>query len=244
VEKMLAQKIKEATADGEKIHTIIDGHSDCDPLQYNNPIKRDALNYGFKKVKQGTKGAVPALVVGGSGIGDTVFIKIDESTPGMTAKPKGPKTMKEKRAALEKRRVIRYLGKVVETIETIVKKRHEFPYAATVPLVSIFGAERLPDGKNMTWKSPLDCKFNDDHGQAELFACIAPKIIKELQQEMQSMTPEKKHGDIFREWLGIHTEKLYDEAVAEIPEPKSWASETKPAKSETKMGKKGVKNEN
>ena len=233
-EAALSVRVAELKEGGEKFFTVVSGYNEFDPIPNDSDLKQGALReWQINKVKAGSKGAIPALIVGGVGVGETIYIKPNEDNTGRSAAPKGPKTMKEKRAGLEKRRVIRYLEKIIVVVEEMVKKRHEFPYAATVPLVSIFGAERLSSDKQTTWKSPLDCKFNDDHGQAELFACIAPKIIKELHQEALGAFPEKKRGDVFREWLGIQTEKLYADAVAEFPEPKSWAKEEhekKPAK--------------
>jgi len=137
----------------------------------------------------------------------------------------GKQTMKERRAKLEKRRVVRYLCKIVEIIEEMVAKRHEFPYSSTVPLVYIFGAESIAISKATGYLNVLDGKFNDDHAQAELFLCLAPKMINALIAEQRSENPQKKRGDIFKDWLGIACEKLYAEAVDEIPEPKSWANE-------------------
>jgi len=240
-EAALATKIAEFEKSGEKFFTAVCGYNEFDPIPQDSDLKQGALReWQINRVKAGTKGAVPALVVGGVGVGETIYIKPNDDNTGRSASPKGPKSMKEKRERLEKRRVIRYLEKIIAIIEENVKKRYQFPYAAIVPLVSIFGAERLPDDKETTWNSPLDCKFNDDHGQAELFECIAPKIINELHKETQRVFPEKKRGDILREWLGIKTEEIYAEAIEEIPEPKSWAKgepEKKPAKNACELCK-------
>jgi ParB/RepB/Spo0J family partition protein len=212
----LKEKIEKFKTENSKGITI-DHYSAPDEL------KKNAVNeWDCTKAKKTDKGAVPALSLE---TGKIEYVKLNKSAQEKAAKvdADGKMTMKEKRARLEKRRVIRYLEKIIAAIEELVKEKFDFPYSTTVPLVAIFGAESIPDEKS--YKAPLDCKFDDNICQAGLFKCLAPKIIAQLHQETGYTSPEKKHGDIFKDWLGIACEKLYAEAVEEIPEPKSWAKE-------------------
>jgi hypothetical protein len=204
-------------------------------LPHDHSIKKQNIpDWEYTAAKKSDKGTVSALNIK---TGKIMQIKLTGNAQKAAAKhdEDGKLNMKEKRARLEKRRVIRYIEKIIAVIEDMVKREHEFPYAAIVPLVAIFGAVPLPDKKDLhSYQNPLDKKFNDDHCQKELFRCIAPNIIAELYRVTKSENPEKKRGDVFREWLGIGCDTLYAAAVEEIPEPKSWAKEGP----ENKAGKK------
>jgi len=199
-------------------------------------LKKHAVSqWDCMKAKKTDKSAVPALNLA---TGHVEYVKLNKTAADKAAKvdTEGKLTMKVKRARLEKRRVIRFLEKIVAVIQEMIKNRHEFSYAAIVPLVSIFGADPVPDKKGyLSCGCPLDRKFNDDHAQTELFLCIAPKMINALANETRAESPQKKRGDVFREWLEIDTKRLWEDATVEIPDPKSWATAgTKKEKNGTK----------
>lgn len=204
-------------------------------IPYDHPVCKNAVDdWEFTRAKKDDSGTVAALNLK---TGKIEMVKLSGEAAKKSRKldADGKTSMKEKRARLEKRRVIRYLEKIIAVIAGMVDKFPGFSYAAIVPLVSIFGAEPLPR-KTGYYCNTLDDKFNDGHCQPELFACIAPKMIKALESEKNSADPQKKRGDCFHKFLGIDTEKLYSEACEEIPEPKAWAAQagTKSSKKETK----------
>jgi hypothetical protein len=118
----------------------------------------------------------------------------------------------------------------VKTIEDMVDKKHEFPYKTIVPLVSIFGAQATEPPESSEEFRFID-KFErtiEDGDVVTLFACIAPKIIDSLRYEQRLTKPTKRAGEFLKNALGIFPDRLWDDAVVQIPEPKSWAKEAAP----------------
>jgi len=242
-EAALKAKMTELKKGWEKFFTVEGDYNEFDPIPRNSELKNGALSrWQIKKVKAGTKGAVPALVVGGAGIGETIYIKPNEDYTDRSAAPKAPKSMKEKRAGLEKRRVVKYIGMLIAIIEKMVKEKIEFPYKTIVPLVSLFGAKTLKGEESRYASSPW--KKVCEASPIELFAFIAPCIIYHLQTQISCGNPNKKEVDMLSEYLGIQCDRVYADAVAEIPEPKSWAKDPPEPKTEKPEKRKSTKKEN
>lgn len=79
----------------------------CYETEKNNKMKkvygRRLNNWQYDKVKKATKGAVPALVVHGSGKGKVIYVKVKKEHSQKTESDK-PKTLKQLREDLEWRR--------------------------------------------------------------------------------------------------------------------------------------------
>jgi ParB/RepB/Spo0J family partition protein len=244
-EAALTAKADEFKQSGKKLVTVINGYNEFDSIPAASDVKQGALrDWEFKKVKQGTKGAVPALVVGGSGVGETIFIQPNENNTGGTAATKGPKSMKEKREGLEKRREIAFTKKVIDNLEAAYKKPPSYPLALLHRLCAAFGGDPIVT-KATTWdpfKRYEETKMSDD-GCAEMFKCVIPKIMDRLNAECTGQTVKATYAEQVCEWFDMSSENIKEAVLKEIPEPKSWAkeNETKPDKSETKALKKETK---
>jgi ParB/RepB/Spo0J family partition protein len=225
MEEFLYAKVKEKPA------TVLIKTDWNSSLRYDHPLIKKSLSpHEFTKATEKTKGAIPALVVSGPGAGSTIFIKKSEAVAAKTNNG-GPKTMEEKRDGLNKRRMILFLDLCIKTIEDMVDKKHEFPYQTIVPLVSIFGAQATESPESAEEFRIVD-QFErpvEEGNVVSLFACIAPKIIGALRAEQRLTKPTERAGDFLKNALGIFSDRLWDDAVAQIPEPKSWAREAAPA---------------
>jgi len=203
-------------------------------LEYSNPLKKSALNeYQYTKAKAGDKAAVEALVIDGKGAGKLVWVK-----PSSQAKTeKGAvKTMAERLAALEKRRNIAYLSAVCVLLETEKKTPDLLATAAksnqvdVMDFVAAFGAESDCDGyANGNTKMKKAMKQIEEFPSGAIIraaAAIIPKWLRDLRQAMNS-TPSAddiSFAGLIMDWIGADRQKMLDQVIAEIPEPKSWAA--------------------
>ncbi len=203
-------------------------------LDYNNPLQKGALSPNdFTKSKEGAKGAVPALIVQGPGAGTTIFIKkpTQSQASGSGARPAGPKSMKEKVAALEKRRAIAFIRKVITALESAFKKPPQYSGNLLRALIAAFGAVPLKakvDGMSYGYdpfKANEKITMSGD-GCAELFKCVVPKIIEKLEGECNYGDFKTKNALQVCVWFDINSANIMEDVLKEIPEPKSWAKET------------------
>ena len=237
-EAALTEKVAELKESGEKFFTVVVGYNEFDPIPKASDLKQGALReWQINKVKAGTKGAVPCLVVGGVGVGETIYIKPIEDNTGRSAAPKGQKTMKEKREGLVKRRAIAFTRKVIDHLLGAYKNPPTYSLALLHQLCAAFGGDPIVT-KATTWdpfKRYEETKMSGD-GSAEMLKCVIPKIITRLTDECNGQVVKKEYAELVCDWFDISAENILNAVLTEIPEPKSWAKET-PNPSERKKGK-------
>jgi hypothetical protein len=229
-------KAKEFRAENPKGFIVDINDDGNDIFNYSDPIKANALDrWEIAKVKAGTKGAVPAFVVEGAQAGTTIWIKkpSDDSEGTGGTKPRGgKKTMTEKKKGLEKRRTIAFIGKVLLITEELKKKpdmfgKHKIEFV--IELLSRFGADPLNVAGDY-----LDCKDGFEtktigHDWQTILRCVIQEIEVALRGEMQEYEPERTNTIKVCDWLAIDEKKLLSEVEKEIPVPKAWGEQQKPA---------------
>jgi ParB/RepB/Spo0J family partition protein len=97
-------KVEAARAADPKTLLLKDGYVDDESPEQ---IKRAGYLHAHKEVAKSDRGALPAVIVNGAKAGQTIYVKPDpvySSTTHNKAKPAGPKSVKERLAAVEKRR--------------------------------------------------------------------------------------------------------------------------------------------
>ena len=90
-------------------------------LQGDHPWTKSTLSdsWNYDSAKKDTRGAIPAYVIDGPGAGKIKYLVKSGRHGGTSARPIGedgnpaPKSMKEKRESLEKRRIIRFITKLM-----------------------------------------------------------------------------------------------------------------------------------
>lgn len=113
--------IKKAKEENKNL-IIIDKADSRSALPDNHPWEKSVEHYSYRydKAKKDTKGAIPAYVIDGPGAGKIEYLKTrsyyaqdERARPvGEDGKP-APKSLKERREGLEKRRCIRLITKIM-----------------------------------------------------------------------------------------------------------------------------------
>jgi len=229
-EAFITEKYNSMKAESDRDIILVD-RSDNYPCQPNLPnthaLKHGAVDaYKIKVVKKGDKGAREALVVDGPGAGSRIWVK--PVCEGDTIKG-GEKTMADKKKALEKRRVILFIGKVVEAIDRIITKPAaagiDLRITAAAPflagLVARFGAESSDTyiGKDCFAGNAIA----SNNPVYDLLRGVLPKIREALRSDIMDEPPERTHAQAACRWFHIDAAVLIKKCEEEIPVPKSWA---------------------
>lgn len=209
--------------------------------------------YNFDSAKKTDKGAVPAYVIDGSGTGQIKYVTpyslgYSGSTPTMKGQPK---PMSERRKALQKRRVIRYINKILQLLSGIepcqptkntsgemLEPEEMDPKIWKVPgreltdlelfsLVAEFGASSNGDFSSSTkpwrvYESTLT--LSDSEAFKIVFEGMVSKLVAELRSETNAFTPDKKFADKTCSALYLNSKKLWAMVLEEIKEPKIWST--------------------
>ena len=196
-------------------------------------------HYQVDEVKKGTKGAVPALVVSGSGAGTVKWIK----KPGEKAtertqysqprasKSAGPKSMAEKLRDLEARRkkhVVEAVHKYVEDLDG--DPRHVKDDAHLLSLVATWGCASTGNADGPAVPKAKVHKV--------VFEGVAENILEELGHARFGTTHAVALYPVAQrlcETLGISFAERVSAAELAIPEPKSWAAEKSAAAASKKQ---------
>jgi ParB/RepB/Spo0J family partition protein len=241
-------------------------------LPENSSLKKSAVDeYKYESAKPSDKKAVAAYIIDGKGAGSVQIVKLQswasDSKPkkelGENGKPVVSKA--EREAALNKRRMIRFITKLMmllrgENPDLTDKKAestegYQDPRPAiaeglsnieTFALVAAFGAspqdinndhefDRWTTFKNITMMNGSDAQ------RIALFGTFN-MIIDQLRQLTYAPKPDIDFPDSLCAALRLDREEIWSKVLEEIPVPKSWEkledkSESKPKK---KRGKKAV----
>lgn len=198
-----------------------------------NGIQAD---YNFEISKKPKKDHVPALYVSRGKIGHTVFVKRRSS--GTPTETKGPKTMKEKREGLKRRRYKRAQEKIHEALvacELCPDVIHLVALAAYIGTKhrseswSGSGAWWIDEADPQRWVSVRDPWKEMAKGDVDADVMILWKT--QILPVLLRRTTYQPHGDIEAMYaelerigalVDVDAAALLKEAIAEIPEPKSW----------------------
>ena len=204
-------------------------------------------NYRFMDSNKSDKDAKPALLIDGAGVGKLKYVKdYSNSYGGSSAKIKGqPVPLVERRKALNKRRTIRYINKILqlfEGFEPVDVKKDVEPEKLTsmkVPgkrltnlelfsLIAAFGCSSHYNSENYNakWWQIQSMVFDSgaDVAYDIVFQGITYEISKGLRSEINSFTPNKKFVDNICRCLYLDAAGLWKIVLEEIKEPKIWAT--------------------
>lgn len=197
-------------------------------------------------VTKGTKGAVPALVVHGAGMGTLIWVVMRKSGAG--ARPQGPQTMAEKREQLEARRrmkAVQTWDRWLETPEALAAWQALSPVYAYGVVVAMGVNQPLNFREKTGWASWRKLIDGVDDGQARPEATLAQDLAAlqrwqgQLWERVESLLharlrvyglPDVQGGgwNAHKEMhaqckmLGQRGAEYDRQATAAIKEPKSW----------------------
>jgi len=211
----------------------------CEYVGYNQ--RQEAIKiYGpcielqdVEACKKNVKGAFPMFIAAGKNVGKVLWRKL-KKTASKTAsnnaeKATGPKSLKERRSLLDKKRWTFVNHAVVELLKKdwdVTQLKYENKAYAVMYLVTCFGIK--------TWTNN---KFNDIHkfldkkdvGEtvSKLFEMMLDPFIQDVkwngpitQMPTEYVTATEIIADIFV----IDLKPIHESARVEYPEPKAWAN--------------------
>ena len=218
-------------------------------LDWNDKLREDKTVLGvhaFEKVKPDAKGAKPALVMQGPGAGKVIHIVPHRESSGSSSGGRDkakPKTMAEKREGLESRRIALIIVEKLkpELAKSKLPKPGGDPLEALsdpwwLRLVAAWGAQEPQHIMNDEVEVERDGGWADfdKSGKAdvtEVRELVWEQLKKPLEQSLGFALPTQLGEDCIENakrlaWLlGLKWVELLEFAVAQIPEPKSWAKE-------------------
>lgn len=216
-------------------------------------------HYQVVEVKKGDKNAVPALVVSGAGAGKVQWIRkpgANDAERTEYSQPRGtsvgPKTMAQKRAQLEARRLLDVIGAVRSYVEDLDgDPRHVKNDEHLLDLVAAYGVEVHTWGYDPIPVSAIGKDLDAKARRKRIFAGVGACMVKALggDKAWQLKGNETKFAAVAKlicEQLGISYAERVSAAEINNPEPKSWAAEKVEAaekaakKSKAKKSAKGA----
>lgn len=211
----------------------IDRHDDRE--QYQDAFGSVPLNdWNYTIAKKGDKNIQAALVVHGKGMGELRWIK-KLTADGGTGRVKGQvKPLKERRAALQKRREVRALADFRKLAEKATIKYEDYSITL-ITLAAGFGVKHNysdPQGwscfdglkkkiarETKVINSPAQQKIVAD----ELWRRVLPNLLSPLNPSYTT-TSAIKHAERLAQLLSLDFDTCLKAAVEEIKEPKVWAT--------------------
>jgi len=180
--------------------------------------------YEYDAARQKTKGAVPALVVSGNGLGSRRYVKIRKSP--QPAKPQ-KETLKDLKAELERLRWSQVCDKLSEAVDELEfeKIAHKNKPLVVFSLAAVYGTGSTYVGpehkKNLERLKGLLSESNADKAFQEVAAKLWPAAKEGICEE--AISPRGVAGIVavikyIGELLGIDVEALKKEADEAIPE--------------------------
>lgn len=238
--KMLAhlvERVGELKAEHPDLAIIsensVDRHDDRE--QYQNAFGSVPLNnWNYTIAKKGNKNVQAALVVHGKAAGELRWIK-KPTADGGTGRIKGQvKPLKERRAALQKRREVRALADFRKLAEKATIE-HEDYNITLISLAAGFGVKHSysdPQGwscfDGLKKKIARETKVINSPGQQkivadELWRRVLPNLLSPLNPGYTT-TSAIKHAERVARLLHLDWHGCAAKAVEEIKEPKIWAT--------------------
>lgn len=180
------------------------------------------------------------VVCGKTSVGKVVWKKTAKSSSSSTKKTAKQKTLKEKQAELESKRWCVVLRSLKDNLhddddKTIENINHDNKFIAIGAMISQFGASNgnIYGGN---WEgvqeilAKKDFDYNSDCLVLELFDMVLPRLTELFYYDGPlSQLPNSKitHAKMVADMFQIDLEPLYNTAVEECPEPKSWSKAKK-----------------
>jgi len=210
----------------------------------------------YDEAKPNAKGARPAMIGQGPRAGQLVWIKTraDGTPGGSRKKQKGEvTTLEERRKTLDARRQVLAVNKLHDLIEEgDDMKRPPRSLDVVLSWIRAFGIDPgrgLEPGALHTsspWdrlKAYQEQDIYDEEAVQHLWDMVKPVIIGELQTWGGLARAEQDFEEAVKwaEQLQVDFAQIHLDAIAEIPEPKSWAKLNEDGTPKAKAQKKGGK---
>lgn len=192
-------------------------------------------SWDYDEVKKSDKKAKPALVVDGAGTGHLKWVRPRRGAKAERATGEAkPKTLKERRAALQKRREVRALADFRKLAEKATIE-HEDYNITLIALAAGFGVKHSysdPQGwscfDGLEKKIARETKVINSPGQQkivadELWRRVLPNLLSPLNPSYTT-TSAIQHAERLAQLLSLDFDACLKAAVDAIPEPKLWAT--------------------
>jgi ParB family chromosome partitioning protein len=192
--------------------------------------------YAYRFAKKNEAGARPAFVVAGKGAGTVVWLKPAEHTGGQKT-VEGPKTLKQKREELRRKRWAEVLDRVVAAVEEapVAKIASNSPLFKAAALAVVFGIEPIAEGPDFECAQKVFGGGLDALIEA-LWLGVRDRLAGNLRESVQ-YEPKAKTSDDSIELaketaavIGLDANAIFQDVSGEkgFLEPKAWAQEDKP----------------
>jgi len=195
------------------------------------------LDWRVKVSDQPKRGYKAAVRIDGPQAGHIAYVQMLKGASKSGSKSTGPRSMEEKRELLRRRRYARAIDLAHEALEASPAPDETWDEALIVlaATAGTFSAGSYPPGR---WPHARDAPLADllCGGITKQMRLVVYKAALAIIQLRTRYTPTL---DIDAAWhelsalagvAGVNLQPLMDQAVAEIPEPKSWAAQ-EPAES-------------
>ena len=192
-----------------------------------NDMKARADNaYNYAVTKKTDKKAVQALVIDGVGAGSVKWVRPEgwhEAEAEKKAKDNMPKTMLERRTALNRRRCLQFAKMLITLLKGEIVKPDKLKTPTNTDimmLASAFGVEVSRDPK--TWERYNKSKTKTvKEADIEVIKGVARVWLADLTQMLRG-TPSKEYIINTCTVLGVNGEGNWHMVCTDIPEPKTW----------------------
>ncbi len=227
-------KMKQAELFGKYDNLILVDHAPYSDniLDTTDPSKREAINHHrIEKAKKTDKDARPALVVDGPGAGTVEWVTVYGSIePDRRGSNSGPKTLKERKKALEKRRNNAILRKVIDELDLEIETLAHCKRLSNVQMLRMSTLFELRPHDYSKYfdgnKSAFILEENEvTNEQRDLVESIFTRAVVDLRRMVNSdlngsgtITAAKDAFAI----LGLDFDGLTEQIKKQIPEPKAW----------------------
>lgn len=199
-------------------------------------------SYAVTKVKKGAKGAVAAVLLNGKGAGTTTYVRSPMKSAGKVGRPTAATmTLKQKRAALDQRRLAwridRVAAVVEERLEVLTRdKRPKFltegllcDHLADLAVAFLMPEpDDMPPGGNAAWaraggyrKGPAGVKEYELVMVTAVLQCWANRLQRHGASDLGRYEPDMKN---VASYLDVDLSGMVRQAAKELPEPKGWTA--------------------
>lgn len=192
---------------------------------------RSLSSWQFEKVKKTDKGAVPALVIHGSGKGKVIYIKVEKQGEASASQTCKPKTLKQLRTKLEENRWEIVLKEMYSQIRETPQEKINHPdkLFAVIILAAGLGSDIASDGDCTVFlKKALDLYKKNT---SEAIDFVLGQVWKCIQDSLQysyadgSDKTEIEFGRIIAPLFNIDLDQIYKTVCErdDLKEPGEWA---------------------
>lgn len=194
--------------------------------------------YNVERVKKGDKGAVPAMVVAGSGLGTRTYVRPfgGGRSNGTSRRVKGgPTPLKERRAQLERRRagqvVVWVLKRLEEDREAVAKRlAAKRSIGEVMAAATVFGtSERCGcadygDGPTSDWRLYEQASKDAAEAATQLWRKVVPVLEDRLRfHNLDGIKFKLREAEKVCWLLDWEMGRAVEEAAKTLPEPAGWA---------------------